>query len=295
MIYAPHAERVPPSRTRTGSMSLSTPSSPASPATRALARALAPAPSPTLLRPPAPLAQAAAAAVAAELLQAGLTPPAPRACANCGARATLFCAADAAALCDACDARVHGANALSQRHVRVPLPGVHRWPAPLPPAGDSAVALAARAAACVAAERAGLARSVAGGARLRERAERAAAARSVALARFRAKRARRSFAKRVRYACRKTLADSRPRVKGRFVNAAELGLYHKYGDSYRDFLHELGSPASPGPDPGGGRSVTPDTAQGFCGDDGSLGSSIRSDQPVSPPLLDFDDLVAFGV
>ncbi|KAI0566253.1 CCT domain containing protein [Gracilaria domingensis] len=46
--------------------------------------------------------------------------------------------------------------------------------------------------------------------------------RKEALERFRSKRANRSFAKRVRYECRKQLADSRPRVKGRFVRKVEM-------------------------------------------------------------------------
>jgi len=37
--------------------------------------------------------------------------------------------------------------------------------------------------------------------------------------RFRQKRRERRFGKHVRYACRKQLADARPRVKGRFVKA----------------------------------------------------------------------------
>lgn len=45
--------------------------------------------------------------------------------------------------------------------------------------------------------------------------------RQAALRRFRHKRANRSFRKKVRYACRKQLADSRPRVKGRFVGRAK--------------------------------------------------------------------------
>lgn len=45
--------------------------------------------------------------------------------------------------------------------------------------------------------------------------------RQAALRRFRHKRANRSFQKKVRYACRKQLADSRPRVKGRFVGRAK--------------------------------------------------------------------------
>lgn len=60
-----------------------------------------------------------------------------------------------------------------------------------------------------------------------------------ALARFRLKRQKRSFTKKVRYECRKQLADSRPRVKGRFVRKVEMALFHKYGALYRDHLHEL--------------------------------------------------------
>lgn len=60
-----------------------------------------------------------------------------------------------------------------------------------------------------------------------------------ALARFRTKRANRSFTKRVRYECRKQLADSRPRVKGRFVRKVEMALFRKYGAMYREHLHEL--------------------------------------------------------
>lgn len=46
--------------------------------------------------------------------------------------------------------------------------------------------------------------------------------RQAALKRFRHKRANRSFRKKVRYECRKQLADSRPRVKGRFVGRAKV-------------------------------------------------------------------------
>ncbi|RWW55661.1 hypothetical protein BHE74_00037691 [Ensete ventricosum] len=44
-------------------------------------------------------------------------------CEYCGeaAAATLFCRADAARLCVACDRHVHGANALSRKHVRSPI------------------------------------------------------------------------------------------------------------------------------------------------------------------------------
>jgi hypothetical protein len=45
-----------------------------------------------------------------------------RSCDYCGeAAAALHCRADAARLCVACDRHVHGANALSRRHVRAPL------------------------------------------------------------------------------------------------------------------------------------------------------------------------------
>lgn len=63
-----------------------------------------------------------------------------------------------------------------------------------------------------------------------------------ALARFRSKRANRSFTKRVRYECRKQLADSRPRVKGRFVRKIEMALFRKYGALYREHLDELEQP-----------------------------------------------------
>lgn len=63
--------------------------------------------------------------------------------------------------------------------------------------------------------------------------------RQEALARFRSKRANRSFTKKVRYECRKQLADSRPRVKGRFVRKVEMALFRKYGAMYRDHLDEL--------------------------------------------------------
>lgn len=60
-----------------------------------------------------------------------------------------------------------------------------------------------------------------------------------ALERFRSKRANRSFTKKVRYECRKQLADSRPRVKGRFVRKIEMALFRKYGAMYREHLDEL--------------------------------------------------------
>lgn len=41
--------------------------------------------------------------------------------------------------------------------------------------------------------------------------------------RFRAKKMRRVWRKQIKYDCRKKLADTRPRVKGRFVSRAEEG------------------------------------------------------------------------
>ena len=47
------------------------------------------------------------------------------------------------------------------------------------------------------------------------------AERAAVLARFYGKRTRRNWQKKIRYNCRKSLADSRLRVKGRFVKRAE--------------------------------------------------------------------------
>lgn len=41
--------------------------------------------------------------------------------------------------------------------------------------------------------------------------------------RYRQKRHERNFKKKIKYTCRKTLADSRPRVRGRFARNDELG------------------------------------------------------------------------
>mmetsp|Transcript_30885 Transcript_30885/g.75491 ORF Transcript_30885/g.75491 Transcript_30885/m.75491 type:complete len:236 (-) Transcript_30885:107-814(-) len=63
--------------------------------------------------------------------------------------------------------------------------------------------------------------------------------RKEALLRYKEKKRNRTFKKTVRYECRKQLADSRPRVKGRFVKKNEISLYKKYGDEYREHLDEL--------------------------------------------------------
>lgn len=59
--------------------------------------------------------------------------------------------------------------------------------------------------------------------------------RAEALIRFRAKRANRSFQKKIRYGCRKVLAESRPRVKGRFVKKCDMALYALHGADYAKF------------------------------------------------------------
>lgn len=41
--------------------------------------------------------------------------------------------------------------------------------------------------------------------------------------RYRSKRNQRNFHKKIKYACRKTLADSRPRIRGRFARNDEMG------------------------------------------------------------------------
>ncbi|KAL3635591.1 hypothetical protein CASFOL_020138 [Castilleja foliolosa] len=54
--------------------------------------------------------------------------------------------------------------------------------------------------------------------------------------RYRAKRTQRNFNKTIKYACRKTLADSRPRVRGRFARNDEAcevpkaSMFHRYKD-----------------------------------------------------------------
>ncbi|KAL7595672.1 hypothetical protein Lser_V15G27621 [Lactuca serriola] len=65
--------------------------------------------------------------------------------------------------------------------------------------------------------------------------------------RYRAKRTQRNFNKTIKYACRKTLADNRPRIRGRFARNDEPGeiqrttIFHRYGDEeefWMDGFHE---------------------------------------------------------
>ncbi|KAK8635240.1 hypothetical protein V6N13_023117 [Hibiscus sabdariffa] len=49
--------------------------------------------------------------------------------------------------------------------------------------------------------------------------------------RYMKKRNQRNFSKKIKYACRKTLADSRPRVRGRFAKNDEFGETHRQASS----------------------------------------------------------------
>ncbi|XP_056174319.1 two-component response regulator-like APRR9 isoform X2 [Syzygium oleosum] len=51
---------------------------------------------------------------------------------------------------------------------------------------------------------------------------------------YRAKRTQRNFNKTIKYACRKTLADNRPRIRGRFARNDEAGDVPKAASSARD-------------------------------------------------------------
>ncbi|WVZ04164.1 hypothetical protein V8G54_024970 [Vigna mungo] len=46
----------------------------------------------------------------------------------------------------------------------------------------------------------------------------------VRIERYRSKRNQRNFGKKIKYACRKTLADSRPRIRGRFAKNEEIAM-----------------------------------------------------------------------
>ncbi|CAL9160107.1 unnamed protein product [Musa hybrid cultivar] len=53
--------------------------------------------------------------------------------------------------------------------------------------------------------------------------------------RYMRKRNERNFSKKIKYACRKTLADSRPRVRGRFAKNDELGEVARLSSSSHEF------------------------------------------------------------
>ncbi|PUZ43354.1 hypothetical protein GQ55_8G002100 [Panicum hallii var. hallii] len=61
---------------------------------------------------------------------------------------------------------------------------------------------------------------------------------------YRSKRNQRNFQKKITYACRKTLADSRPRVKGRFARNAGDGTE---ADADHHHVQQQGAPAPPPP------------------------------------------------
>ncbi|XP_057781482.1 zinc finger protein HD1-like isoform X2 [Salvia miltiorrhiza] len=59
--------------------------------------------------------------------------------------------------------------------------------------------------------------------------------------RYMKKRNERNFSKKIKYACRKTLADSRPRVRGRFAKNDELGEVGRHmGNNHEDDVDEDG-------------------------------------------------------
>lgn len=66
--------------------------------------------------------------------------------------------------------------------------------------------------------------------------------RKVRLDRYRQKRNERNFSKKIKYACRKTLADSRPRIRGRFARTLDDSgepLLRENGASYDDEYEEV--------------------------------------------------------
>lgn len=57
--------------------------------------------------------------------------------------------------------------------------------------------------------------------------------------RYMKKRNERNFSKKIKYACRKTLADSRPRVRGRFAKNDDFGENHRPGSSNHEDDDEI--------------------------------------------------------
>ncbi|PIN07147.1 hypothetical protein CDL12_20287 [Handroanthus impetiginosus] len=47
------------------------------------------------------------------------------------------------------------------------------------------------------------------------------------LSRYRSKKSRRNFGRKIKYACRKALADSQPRIRGRFAKTEEMGSLNR--------------------------------------------------------------------
>ncbi|KAI5060021.1 hypothetical protein GOP47_0024441 [Adiantum capillus-veneris] len=69
--------------------------------------------------------------------------------------------------------------------------------------------------------------------------------RKLRLNRYRQKRNERNFSKKIKYACRKTLADSRPRIRGRFARTLDDSgepLLKDNGASYDDEYEEANTP-----------------------------------------------------
>uniref|UniRef100_A0A6V7QXJ0 CCT domain-containing protein n=1 Tax=Ananas comosus var. bracteatus TaxID=296719 RepID=A0A6V7QXJ0_ANACO len=56
--------------------------------------------------------------------------------------------------------------------------------------------------------------------------------------RYRSKRHQRNFHKKITYACRKTLADSRPRVRGRFARNGDAETAEAVGNGYESFSYD---------------------------------------------------------
>ncbi|CAI7788818.1 unnamed protein product [Closterium sp. NIES-54] len=126
----------------------------------------------------------------------------PKPCEACQSSAALiFCRADSAYLCLACDGKVHGANKLASRHERV-------WVCEVCEMSPAAVTCKADAAALCATCDADIHEANP----LANRHER------VPVVPFFSARTSAT----IRYASRKAYAESRPRVKGRFAKRTDM-------------------------------------------------------------------------